>query len=60
MMNKREPKTAPNYTNAALTMAWVNIMWVFGVIWAVWGIVPVLLLGLIFNHCIDRLAALRN
>jgi hypothetical protein len=51
---------APNYTTAALTMLWVNLMWIFGVIWALWGLVPVMLLGLVFNHFINRLAALRG
>lgn len=60
MMHDRERKPAPNYTTAALTMLCVNLLWIFGVIWAVYGIVPVLLIGLIANHLIDRLQAIKG
>ncbi len=50
---------APNYTNAALVMGYVNLLWIFGVIWAVFGMPLVLLVSFLLNLLIDRLA-LRN
>ena len=35
-------------------------MWIFSVIWALWGLVPVLVLGVLINHFIDRYAAVRG
>ena len=59
-MNNRSLGSAPNYTNAALTMLGVNMLWVFFAIWAVWGLVPVLLAGAGINHAISRLAQRRG
>lgn len=47
--------SAPDYTNAALTMMGVNLMWIFFVLWAVFGMIPVLLLAMLLNHGISRL-----
>ena len=44
-------KEAPNYTNAALVMGGVNLLWVFMVIWAVFGFLAVLATG----YALDRL-----
>ena len=33
-MPDREFREAPDYTNAALTMLGVNLMWCFGLVWA--------------------------
>jgi len=59
-MRDREIAAAPNYTNAALTMLGVNLLWVFMVIWAMFGLIPVLLLGAGINHLITVLAARRR
>ena len=40
-------------------MGLVNLLWVLGVIWAMFGLPVVLLVGLGLNHLIDRLAARR-
>jgi len=58
-MHHRPIKRAPNYTNAALTMLWVNMMWVFLVLWALWGLIPVLLLGAGLNRGISWFALRR-
>ena len=55
-MDRRHPQPAPNYTNAALTMGWVNLMWVFMVIWGLWGLLPVLLISAGLNRGITWLA----
>lgn len=55
-MSDRRIQAAPDYTNAALTMMGVNLMWIFVVIWAVFGMIPVLVLAALLNHGIGRLA----
>lgn len=48
--------SAPNYTNAALTMGLVNLLWVFGVIWVLFGLPVVVFCALALNYLIDRMA----
>jgi len=50
---------APNYTNAALIMGFVNLMWVFMALWAVFGLPAVLAVGYGLNFLITRLARRR-
>ena len=59
-MRDRHPQPAPNYTNAALTMAWVNLMWVFMLIWGLWGFLPVLLVSAGLNRGISWFALRRG
>lgn len=54
-MNESHRTAAPDYTNAALTMAAVNVIWVFCVLWAVFGFVPVVLLAVLLNYGISVL-----
>ncbi|MBO9398331.1 hypothetical protein J7400_16780 [Shimia sp. R9_2] len=49
-------QSAPNYTNAALVMGFVNLMWVFVLIFVLWGMPAVMVLAVILNAGIDRLA----
>ncbi|MDK3074368.1 hypothetical protein QO034_14790 [Sedimentitalea sp. JM2-8] len=56
-MSERRLTPAPNYTNAALIMLGVNLTWVFVTIWAMFGLIPVLLLATAINHLIHRKAA---
>lgn len=51
-MSEREIKSAPDYTTAALCMLGVNLIWIYFALWAVYGIIPVLLLSLVLNHVI--------
>jgi hypothetical protein len=60
MRDHRPIGEAPNYTNPALFMMAVNLIWIFFAIWAVYGILPVLLLAAGLNHLIDRLHASLN
>jgi hypothetical protein len=48
--------SAPNYTNAALVMGFVNLMWVFVLIFVLWGLPAVMVLAVILNAGIDRIA----
>ena len=59
-MSERNVSPAPDYTNVAITMIGVNLMWIFLVIWVFYGVVPVLVLAVLINHGIDRLAAWRG
>ena len=46
---------APDYTKACIVMFGVNIAWIFMVVWAIWGLIVVVLLGGIINHLMTRL-----
>jgi len=58
-MNRRNMPSAPNYTNAALVMGLVNLVWVFMVIWAKLGLLAVLATGYVLNKLINRVARAR-
>lgn len=52
--------SASNYTQACIVMFGVNILWVFMVIWAIWGLLAVALSGWAINVAIDRIGARRG
>lgn len=54
-MKKGVLPEAPNYTNAALVMGLVNLLWIFMVLWAVFGLPVVLATGYLLNHLIGRI-----
>ena len=54
-MRDRQIGEAPDYTNACLVMFGVNLMWIFTVIWAIWGFLFVLLTGAALNHVMRRI-----
>lgn len=58
-MQFRPVQSAPNYTNAALGFGLVNLLWIFGVIWVLYGLTAVILMGTALNHAITRLAVIR-
>lgn len=58
-MDHRRIGTAPDYTNAALTMIGVNLIWMLTLIWALWGFLVALSLTALINHAITRLARRR-
>lgn len=51
---------APDYTNAALVMALVNLLWIFAVIWAIFGMPVVLTIGYVLNLAISRIGRRAN
>ncbi len=59
-MRNRAVAAAPNYTNAAMVMAFINLTWVFGVIWVLFGLPTVLVLAYGLNYLISRLAVSRG
>lgn len=50
---------APNYTNAALAMGLVNFLWIFMLLWALFGLPVVFAVGWALNLVINRIAASR-
>ncbi len=51
-MTKGTLPEAPNYTNAALVMGLVNLLWVLMVLWAVFGLPVVLAISYGLNRLI--------
>ena len=54
-MHREPPGTAPDFTNAALVMGAVNLVWMLMLIWATLGFAAVLVTG----YALDRLIAWR-
>ena len=54
-MDNHQVSRAPNYTSACIVMFGVNIAWLLVAIWAVWGLIAALLLGVGVNHLIERM-----
>jgi hypothetical protein len=54
-MENRHPKRVEDYTNANLVLIFVNLLWLFAVLYATWGLGVVLILGAVLNHLITRL-----
>ncbi|MBO6868713.1 MAG: hypothetical protein VXZ18_09745 [Pseudomonadota bacterium] len=59
-MHNHRKGSAPNYTNAALVMGLVNLLWIFGVIWALYGLPFVIAVGWCLNRGIDWIASRRR
>jgi len=55
-MNRGNLPSAPNYATAALVMGWVNLLWVFVVLWANFGFLAVLALAAILDRLIVHLS----
>lgn len=55
-MKKGNLPEAPNYTNAALAMGLVNLLWIFMVLWAVFGLPTVLGVSYGLHLLISRIA----
>ena len=58
-MERNHPKRVEDYTTANLILIFVNLLWIFGVIWANFGILAVILAGWALNHAITRIAQYR-
>ena len=56
----RQVRRVEDYTTTALVMAFVNLIWVFFLIWSVWGFGAVLLTGVLLNHFITLLERRRH
>ena len=60
MRDPRDLPEAPNFTQACIVMFGVNLMWIFMVIWAIWGLLAVAVTGWVLNKLINRIGAARN
>lgn len=54
-MDDETRPAAPDYTTATLWMALVNLLWILGVIWAVFGLPAVMAAGWLLDRMIQRL-----
>ena len=59
-MRDHPPGTAPNFTNPALVMGAVNLFWMLGVIWALYGLPVVLAIAWGLKSLIDWAGARRR
>lgn len=57
MHERKRPEGMPDLFTAAITFAGMNLMWIFFVVWMMYGLVPVLVLAVLINHLITRLEA---
>lgn len=55
-MRGRSLGEAPNYTNAALIMGFVNLLWMLGVVLVTLGLPAVMVAGVALNALINRIA----
>jgi len=46
---------APKYTNAALVMGLVNLLWIFTALWAAFGLPVVVAVGYVLHLLIGRI-----
>ena len=60
MRDSDDRPAAPDYTQACIVMFGVNLLWVFVVIWAIWGLLAVALSGWAVSAVIDRIDARRD
>ncbi|QFS82630.1 hypothetical protein FIU97_07410 [Roseivivax sp. THAF40] len=59
-MHEHPQGRAPDYTMPALVMAAINLFWMLGVIWAVFGLPVVLALAWALKTLIDAIGARRG
>ncbi|UWQ38394.1 histidinol phosphate aminotransferase [Leisingera aquaemixtae] len=55
MRDPELPDGMPDFFTAAITFTGINLMWIFFVIWVMYGLVPVLVVAVLINHFITRL-----
>ncbi|MGK7652081.1 MULTISPECIES: hypothetical protein [unclassified Roseovarius] len=53
-MKRGQMPAAPNYTNAALVMGLVNLLWIFMALWMMFGLPVVMAVGYGLNLLITR------
>jgi hypothetical protein len=56
-MRDDHPSPAPDYRQACVVLFGVNITWILLAVWAIWGLVIVLMLALGLNHLMTRMQA---
>lgn len=59
-MNSKPPGRVEDYTTANLILIYINMLWIFGAIWATWGLGPVVVLAVVLNHMITRIEIIKE
>lgn len=59
-MDNRQVGRAPDYTNAAINMLGINLMWIFFVVWMLWGFIPVLMIAYMVNRFVEHVGDTRG
>jgi hypothetical protein len=59
-MRRGNRPAAPDYTSAALVMGLVNLLWIFFVLRAVFGLWAVLVAGVVLDKAISRIGRRRR
>jgi hypothetical protein len=54
-MHENHSKPVADYKSTCLIMGFINLLWVFGALWAFYGLPVVLVLAATLNHLITRL-----
>lgn len=54
-MDDRTRQPAPDYMTSALFFIFLNMLWIFGVLWVSWGLGAVAIAGVTVNHLITML-----
>lgn len=60
MRDPNDRPAAPDFTQACVVMFGVNLAWIMMVIWAIWGLVAVAVLGWVVNKLISRIDMARH
>lgn len=58
-MSNDHPKRVEDYTTASLVLIFINLLWIFGVLWAKFGLSIVILVGWVLHRAIYWLARYR-
>lgn len=58
-MQDNHPRRVENYTEAFLVSAFVNLLWIFAVIWALGGFWAVVAATILLDYLISRLRIAR-
>jgi hypothetical protein len=59
-MQRHHPKPVEDYMTSNMVLIFMNLLWVFIVLWSAWGLGAVLILAALLNHLITRLAHARR
>jgi hypothetical protein len=54
-MENHKPGSAPNFTGACIVMFGVNLAWVLLFLFAIYGLVAAVFVGLVVNHWVNWL-----
>lgn len=59
-MENHHPEPVEDYMTANMVLIFLNLTWIFIVLWSFWGFGPVLIVTAIVNHLITRIERARR